>query len=150
MSSGLQNFVANWLVRCFGKEVAQDKMERNYRFLEEALELVQACGMTKEDARSLVAYTYSREPGVKHQEVGGTMITLAALCHVQGIDMIGEGWREAERIDQGDVIEHIRKKNAAKPMQGLHRSLPGIIDFHHDEGTFGGDLDEYSPGGRSE
>ncbi|RQS15519.1 hypothetical protein DIE07_03565 [Burkholderia sp. Bp9002] len=35
-----------WMLECFGAAIATDRMERNHRFLEEALELVQACGCT--------------------------------------------------------------------------------------------------------
>jgi hypothetical protein len=35
---------------CFGPEISADRVERNHRFLEEALELVQACGAARETA----------------------------------------------------------------------------------------------------
>ena len=68
--------VRDWLYACFGEDVATNKLERNHRFLEEALELVQACGATQEDAHKLVDYTFNRPIGEKFQEVGGVMITL--------------------------------------------------------------------------
>lgn len=98
MRGHFQSMVTEWLYKCFGAAVAQDKMERNYRFIEEALELVQSCGMTQDDAIAVVKYVYSRKIGAKQQEVGGTMITLAALCGQQNIDMMGEAWREYDRI----------------------------------------------------
>ena len=42
-SESLQSGVTEWMLACFGKKIASDKMERNHRFLEEAIELVQAC-----------------------------------------------------------------------------------------------------------
>ena len=49
-----QERVGDWLVACFGPEIASDKEERNHRFLEESLELVQACGCTRDEAYQLV------------------------------------------------------------------------------------------------
>ena len=82
-----QSRVLPWLLECFGAEIASDTVERNHRFLEEALELVQACGCPSDEAHKLVDYVYGREVGEKSQEVGGVMVTLAALCLAQGLDM---------------------------------------------------------------
>lgn len=101
------------MAECFGAAIAGDKVERNHRFLEEALELVQAAGCTKDEALRLVAYVYGRPVGELGQEVGGVMVTLAALCLAQSLDMHAEGERELERI--WTKIETIRAKQAAKP-----------------------------------
>src|SRR5688572_16930932 len=82
-----QNQVRLWMLRCFGKEIAADTIERNYRFLEESLELVQSCGLDKEKAIELVEYVYSRPIGETKQEIGGVMVTIAALCDAHGIDL---------------------------------------------------------------
>ena len=60
----LQTDVARWVNEAFGEEVAADKVERNHRFLEAALELVQALGCTRMDAHSLVDYVF--EVGPRH------------------------------------------------------------------------------------
>ena len=44
--SSFQRSVISWLINCFGMKIARDKIERNHRFIEEALELVQATGCT--------------------------------------------------------------------------------------------------------
>jgi hypothetical protein len=108
-----QSRVDDWLLACFGEEIARDKVERNHRFLEEALELAQSCDCTEEEAHQLVAYVFSRPAGDVPQEVGGVMNTLAALCLARGIDMQDAGDREMERCWQ--KIEKIRAKQAAKP-----------------------------------
>lgn len=111
-----------WLLACFGddyNEREDSKRERNYRFLEEALELVQACGCTREEAMQLVNYVFSRPIGEPFQEVGGTMTTLAALCNIQGLDMWDAG--NAELSLNWTKIEQIRAKQAAKPK---HSPLP--------------------------
>lgn len=41
-----QQRLHSWVVAAFGEQVAGDKIERNHRFLEESLELVQALGCT--------------------------------------------------------------------------------------------------------
>jgi len=52
-----------WIEHCFGLEIANDKDERNHRFLEESLELVQSLGCTKEEALKIVDYVYGRPVG---------------------------------------------------------------------------------------
>lgn len=114
-----QDRVQPWMLECFGAEIAADQQERNHRFLEEALELVQACGATASEAHQLVDYVYGRPVGEKHQEVGGVMVTLAALCLAQGLDMHAAGETELARI--WAKVEQIRAKQAAKPK---HSPLP--------------------------
>lgn len=111
--------VAQWVSACFGFAIASDKVERNHRFLEEALELVQATGASASEAHQLVDYVYGRAVGEPDQEVGGVMLTLAALCEAQGLDMTACGEKELKRVFQ--KIEIIRAKQAAKPK---HSPLP--------------------------
>ena len=118
-----QGRVLPWLLDCFGPEIASDPEERNHRFLEEALELVQACGCTPSEAHQLVDYVYGRPVGEKSQEVGGVMVTLAALCLAQRLDMHKDGETELARI--WTKVEQIRAKQAAKPD---HSPLPQHID----------------------
>jgi Domain of unknown function (DUF3850) len=108
--------VRDWLYACFGEEIATDKVERSHRFLEEALELVQACGTTPDEARKLVDYTFSRPVGEKFQEVGGVMITLSGLCNAQGLDMVEAGKVELARVYT--AVDKIRAKQKAKPKFG--------------------------------
>ena len=117
--SPFQKRVEPWLLQCFGRMIADDTEERNHRFLEEALELVQACGCTQSEAHQLVDYVYGRDVGEKHQEVGGVMVTLAALCIAQHIDMHVCGETELARI--WTKIDQIRAKQATKPK---HSPLP--------------------------
>ena len=114
-----QNKVHNWLESCFGKNIANDKIERNHRFLEESLELVQACECTAKEAHNLVDYVYGRPIGERKQEVGGVMLTLAGLCSAQGIDMVKEGDTELDIV--WTKIDRIREKQKAKPKNS---SLP--------------------------
>ncbi len=113
----LQYAISRWTEECFGKEIAKDKTERNHRFLEEALELVQACGCTKEDAIDLVNYVFDRPEGEIKQEVGGAIVTLMALCSAyEGVDVLTCGKVELQRVV--DNIEKIRLKHKNKPKFG--------------------------------
>lgn len=114
-----QSRVNPWMQECFGPEISADGMERNHRFLEEALELVQSTGCTQSEAHQLVDYVYGRPVGDPRQEVGGVMVTLAALCLAHGFDMHADGETELSRI--WTKVDKIRAKQAAKPK---HSPLP--------------------------
>ena len=60
MSADLQHRVGTWLHACFSPVIAGDRVERNHRFLEEAMELFQACDGTASEAHQLIDYTFSR------------------------------------------------------------------------------------------
>lgn len=110
-----QMAVAGWAKKVFGEEIASDIPTRCYRFLEEAIELVQSLGTTKEQANILVNYVYGRPLGEPHQEVGGTMVTLAALCAAKGLSMNTCAWAEQYRCELPEVMEKIRLKQKLKP-----------------------------------
>ena len=118
-ANDFQARVDPWLLACFGEAIAREAPERNHRFLEEALELVQTCGCTQSEAHQLVEYVFGRPAGDRGQEAGGVMVTLAALCLAQGIDMHEAGEVELARI--WTCVEKIRAKQAAKPK---HSPLP--------------------------
>ncbi len=124
-----QTRVQVWMDACFGPVISADKIERNHRFLEEAIELVQACGCTQSEAHQLVEYVYSRPAGVIDQEIGGVMVTLAALCLANGADMRGAGETELARV--WTKVEQIRAKQAAKPR---HSPLPETVESKPVEG----------------
>lgn len=118
-----QDRVQDWMQACFGEAISADRIERNHRFLEEALELVQACGATRDDVLQLVDYVFARAKGEIAQEVGGVMVTLAALCETHAISMTGVAEKELRRV--WTKIEQIRAKQASKP----HGSpLPEVVD----------------------
>lgn len=114
ITAAFQQRVQPWLIECFGPEIASRPDERNHRFLEESLELVQACGCTKEDAHQLVEYVFGRPVGEPAQEVGGTMFTLAALCVANGLDMHREGDIELSRVSEPRMVAKLRAKRAGK------------------------------------
>jgi hypothetical protein len=119
-----QQRVSIWVQTCFGTEVRQNKVERDYRFFEEACELIQARGnMNLDDAIRVLTYVYNREKGETFQEIGGVMTCLAALVATertaagQDVDMLEAGETELTRI--WGKISAIREKQKGKP-----RDLP--------------------------
>jgi hypothetical protein len=108
-----QKRVDDWLQVCFGEKISKDKVERNHRFLEEALELVQSLDCTKSEAHQLVDYVFDRAKGEPHQECGCVMVTLAALSSANALDMDECGEVELKRV--WTKVEQIREKQNNKP-----------------------------------
>ena len=118
-----QTRVLEWMMACFSMEVCRDGRERNHRFLEESLELVQSLGCTASEAHQLVDYVFGRPAGEPRQELGGVIVTAAALCFPHGLDMADAGERELARV--WTKIDQIRAKQAAKPK---HSPLPIAVN----------------------
>ena len=112
-SNTFQARVHEWTAACFPTSAQGDVAERAHRFLEEAIELAQASNCSREDAHALVDYVFSRPEGETFQEVGGVLVTLAALCSAQDTDMVLAGEHELSR--NWSRIDKIRAKQAAKP-----------------------------------
>lgn len=122
MENYYQERVTNWLLQCFGPEISSDKTERCFRFIEESLELVQALGITKHQVLQLVDYTFDRPLGEPKQEVGGVMVTLAALCFAADLNLENCAEDEYKRILL--KIDKIREKHFSKP-KGVLSPIPG-------------------------
>lgn len=121
-----QKHVGEWVRECFGDETAYDTTERNWRFLEEALELVQSLGGNAGDAHKLVDYVFSRPAGSPFQEMGGVMTTFNSLAEANHLSIEDAAKTELERVMRPEVMEKIRAKHAAKP----HKSpLPGDYKY---------------------
>lgn len=122
-TDSFQARVRSWLLNCFGPLIAADTGQRNQRFLEESLELVQANGLTEDEANELVTYVYNRPAGERFQEVGGVMVTLGALCQSIEIEMMQAGEVELARIEQPEVMQAIQAKQLSKPAMSAR---PGV------------------------
>jgi len=125
--SDYQSSVEKWCLDCFGEEIATNTLERCFRFIEEALELVQSLGVTKEQVLSSVDYTFNRPSGETTQEVGGVMVTLAALCSAGKLNLENSAIQELERIILPENIEKIRRKHFNKPKEVLS-PIPGNLN----------------------
>lgn len=135
MKERFETQVMHWARTCFGDHDAFSPQQRTHRFLEEALELAQACGATRDDALQLVDYVFNRPIGEAPQEVGGVMLTLALVCYVQGIDMHEAGDTELARV--WSKLETIRAKQAAKmkdsPLPGPTSSSDDLRRLEHQQ-----------------
>lgn len=109
-----QRNVDSWMDACFGQTIKADQVERADRFIEEALELAQTIpGFDADRGHALVDYVFGREVGESFQEVGGVMVTLAALCNEINLDIQSAAACELSRV--WTKVEAIRAKQAAKP-----------------------------------
>lgn len=106
--------VRQWLVKCFGPLLTEKKEERNERFAEESVELLQAAGFPLERLISVAKEVYSKPPGEIGQEMAGTATTLAAMAHAYRVDLHEAVTRELDRIEQPEVMNKIRLKNLNK------------------------------------
>lgn len=124
----------HWDEACWWPEVAAiiRFAERAHRFIEESLELVQARGLSREDVLMLVDYVYDRPKGEDTQEVGGVLLTLAALCFAADINMQKCGEDELDRVWKN--IEKIRAKQAAKPRGPLPQAAESAYARAREEG----------------
>lgn len=118
-SHDFQEDVRRWVADTFGEHVANDRVERGLRVLEEVMELAQVVGVDEEHARGLVDRVYSRPAGELRQELGGSVVTLAALAAAVGESAAACGWRELDRVEGRQ--DEVRASHARKVAAGLAR-----------------------------
>jgi len=109
--------VAAWVERVFGAESLATE-ERALRFVEEAVELAQASGLSAERVRAVAEHVYARPTGEVAREVGGVGVTLIALCAVLGVSAEDEEAAEVARVFAVDP-EHMRERNERKVAVGI-------------------------------
>ncbi|WP_234911306.1 hypothetical protein [Allorhizobium taibaishanense] len=100
-----------------------DVAERLNRYAEETNEVLQAFGMTREDAHRLVDYTWDRPAGEPAKEIGAALLTLTSLCVVAGYDLMACGEADLEKLQQPETIARIRAKRSTRHGRG---PLPGL------------------------
>lgn len=109
--------VAMWVEDVFG-EVGLYRHERALRFIEEAIELAQAEGLTIEQVSKVAGHVFSKEKGDIAQEVGGVGITLLAYCEVVGVSA-----DHAELTEYGRIMslpgDYFRKRQNVKADAGI-------------------------------
>lgn len=121
-----QRATAAWAARTFGGS-CMTLRERAARFAEEAIELVQACGLSEEDVLRLIDYVYNRPVGTITQEAGGVGVTLMALCEVAGVSADTEEARELVRV-QAKSTAHFRARHEAKAAQGIASPVSEVTE----------------------
>jgi hypothetical protein len=124
-ASTYQDRVAAWMGRTFTGEVQHNRVERQMRFLEEAIELVQAMGLRADQVAKVAEYVFGRPTGDTGQEIGGVMVTLAALCDTICYSMQDEGERELARIDTPEMRAKIAAKQVTKKLFGMTHDTIG-------------------------
>ena len=105
--------VVDWMMRCFVRKDSMSPLQRSFRFTEEAIELAQAMGTTKEEVQQLVEYVYGRPPGAPSQEIGGVMVTLMGVAASMDLDVEMCADAELSRCERN--IARIRQKDLDKP-----------------------------------
>lgn len=109
-----QDRVEVWAAQVLGLKSASDIAERVLRAVEEVLELAQTCGVGQEQLHRLVDYVYGRPVGKPAQEIAGSMVCLYAAAGALGIDAQTAFETEMTRIQQPEVIERVRRRQAEK------------------------------------
>lgn len=92
--------------------------ERARRFLEEAIELCQAVGVTRQETDTVADYVFGREPGRPAQEIGGAMVTLNCLAEVLDESVCKAELDEWQRV-QSKSKAHFEARHRAKMEVGL-------------------------------
>jgi hypothetical protein len=113
-SGTFQERVHDWLVATFEPDYVESLQGRLHAFAEESAEFRQALGYTREQEHAIIDMVYNKPSGKPPQECGGTMTTLAALCHRVQLNMIAEGERELAANSQPEEMVRIRAKCLAK------------------------------------
>lgn len=105
-----------WLRDCVGDDVAENLDERNHRFCEEALELLQACGYKLKDVMSMAAHVFEKEPSTDIAgECADVLFVFFPLIKARDIDL-GTAFRTA--LDRNWAnSDKIREKNRHKPIR---------------------------------
>ncbi|MBN9459003.1 MAG: hypothetical protein J0I54_20415 [Bosea sp.] len=100
-----------------------DVAERRDRFAEEANEVCQAFGMTREEAHALVDYTYGRPVGEPGKEIGAAMTSLTSLANEAGYGLMECAEADLANLIRPETIARIRAKRATRHGRG---PLPGL------------------------
>lgn len=107
----MQKLATDWAVRCFGREHVLNHAARGLRHIEEAVELGQALGCSKEDVIKVIDIVYSRPVGSLSREVGGSILTLMVLCESHMLDLEICAQMELQRVLNKDPAEFAKRND---------------------------------------
>jgi len=108
----LQERVRKFTIQCFGYHNTYDRRERAFRFGEEALEVMQAAGLTTKDVIALLEHVYSQNPGYLRKELANAHITLLSLATANSIDL--DSTTESDLNWAIDHIPEIQQRHKQK------------------------------------
>lgn len=109
----------DWGIRCFGVEHMMNVPIRSLRLGEEAIELMQACKVSRDLAHKLVDTVYGRPVGQVSQELGGVLLTAGVLCEAMNLDLEEVLFTELSRCLEKDPSV-FRQRNQDKLDLGLN------------------------------
>ena len=112
-----QRAIYEWALETFG-DVAASHRERALRFLEEALELVQAAGLEFDDIHQLACHVYDKSSGDLRIEMGAASLTLVCLAESLGLSADACEINEFARV-RGVDRESFRARQNAKAKLGI-------------------------------
>jgi NTP pyrophosphatase (non-canonical NTP hydrolase) len=110
--------VLQWVRQVFGDNVADTTSERASRVVEEALELGQAAGLSREDTVAIAFRVFSRPKGDIRTELGDVGLTILALAEQQ---WLSADTCEVEALERALNLdpEHLRARHNAKVADGV-------------------------------
>lgn len=108
-----QPMMVGWVKSRLG-ESAMEPRERDLRFGEESIELLQAVGLSALDILRLLVHVYGKKPGRVGQEIGGVVTTLLTLAQSHDADMNICALMEIDRIHAlpPEKFQNRQRKNA--------------------------------------
>ncbi len=117
-----QMVIKDWVARVFGASHLC-RRERTLRFVEEAIELAQACGLERKDVDRVLDYVFARPKGEVAQEVGGVSVCLLALCSSTGL---------SADVCEDDELSRILILDPAKVREKSSKKVDAGIAMHPD------------------
>lgn len=120
-----QRQVLVWAIATFGP-VAADRRERAMRFVEEAIELAQSCGLDRRTIDAIAERAYSRRAGTLDRELAQAGMTLEALAENIGFDLsrlIGDEFNRVREVPK----EEWARRHAAKTAIGITADAPSQL-----------------------
>lgn len=105
-----RDFLA-WATSIFGP-IARDDGERARRFIEEALELAHAMGLSSVDVAKISARVYSRSAGDIPREIEQVQCTLEILAENMNLSADLEAYIEFDRVRSIPKSEWLARHNA--------------------------------------
>lgn len=114
----LQRLTLPWLYGIFG-DLAYRPEYRGARLVEEALEMAQAVGLSRDSCHELVDYVYEKEPGDPLQEMGGVLLTALALAERLGYDVEDAATMEFARCLRMDDAAKAKMRDKPRPRARL-------------------------------
>lgn len=103
--------ITKWVRDRLGERLLRDKWERSMRVLEEAMEVGQACGISRFQVFGLMVRVYGRPVGDLKQELAGLNVCLRALAASQMVGVEEVTLEEVDRIEKMDPVLLVRKQN---------------------------------------